>query len=116
MSEDRELLYFKMQLLQAEPTPINWIEAQKAYSANGRKPVVLHDGLYEVEIRRSYDKQMQEKEPCEWCKPSEQENYKGVRPLDFVSLMEFDGWNETKSDMGKFFCSNCGRDLREDIK
>lgn len=51
-------------------------------------------------------------EPCEWCLPSEQERYKGVRPLDFISFMEFDGWEESRSKIGKNFCPNCGRALK----
>ena len=50
-----ELLQTVLTALKAQQQPVNWIECQKAYSANGCKPVTLHDGLYEVEIRRCYD-------------------------------------------------------------
>jgi len=53
-------------------------------------------------------------DPCEWCTPSKQENYKGVMPIDFITFMEFDGWRESVSKMGKHYCPNCGRDLRRE--
>ncbi len=59
-------------------------------------------------------RQYKPSEGCEWCLPSEQEAYKGVMPLDFVSFQEFDGWHETISKMPKNYCPNCGRQLKGD--
>lgn len=102
---------FDEQTQEKEPTPINWIEAQKAYSANGHKPVVLHDGLYEVEIRRSYDKQDSaiDKEPtttrCAECASWEETRKKS---LEYCRLH-----HEVKCFKPKNYCPNCGRKLED---
>ena len=57
------------------------------------------------------DAEIERQKPCEWCMPSEQETYKGVMPLDFISFMEFDGWDDRESKMPKKYCPNCGRKL-----
>jgi len=93
-----------LEQMQTDPTPINWIEAQKAYSANGRKPVVLHDGLYEVEIRRSYDKHMQT-EPCKECKNWESHN---IFVTNYRKHCQDNEWLKLKN-----YCPNCGRKLED---
>ena len=99
------------------------IFAHNEYFHNGPKCVVCgkcvchhcNPEIYTEECSGVSKIEKSVKESCEWCTPSDQEGYEGVRPLDFISFCEWDGWEDVQSKMPRNFCPSCGRRL-EDIE
>lgn len=107
--ESLNLAITALRQMTAEPCEwkiIDWMKAMQAYKDNSCKPIMLTNGLYEIEIRRKYDKQMST-EPCDWCCGEDRfECYLVDDDGNTISIKD----NVVQTVIAHF-CPNCGRRL-----